>query len=67
MVSPWAKGFAGNGGAHSAIFPEPDPIKVLRAIWWEGVEASSYTGSKEERSPEKAKDLYCSLNKKKIE
>jgi len=49
MVSPWAKGSAGNGGAHSAIFPEPDPIKVLRAIWWEGVEASSYTGSKGER------------------
>ena len=30
------------------------------------MEASSSTGSKGERSPEIAKDLYCLLNKKRI-
>jgi len=39
---------------------------MLRAIVCEGVAASSSTGSKGEWSPE-AKDLYCLLNKKRIE
>jgi len=33
--------------------------RILRAIGWEGVEASSSTCSKGERSPKKAKGLYC--------
>jgi len=40
---------------------------LLRAIGCGGVEASSSTGSKGEWSLEKAKDLYCLLNKKRIE
>jgi len=45
---------------------KPAQVLLLRAIGWEGVEASSSTGSKGERSPEKAKALYCLLNKKRI-
>jgi len=40
---------------------------MLRAIGCEGVEASSLTGSEGEWSPEKAKDLYRLLKKKRIE
>ena len=39
---------------------------MLRAIGCERVEASGSTSSKGERSPEKANDLYCLLNKKRI-
>jgi len=41
-------------------------LGVLRAIGCERVEASSSTGSKGKRSPEKAKDLFYLLNKKRI-